>query len=373
MSSTLIWDIFFVSVVGIQVAYWSAQYRAWLKISSVLPDQSQIVEVPAVSVVICGKDEAENIRRYLTKILQQDYPEFEVVFVDDDSRDDTAQYLKELQSIFPQLVVLSHQKDSGTGGKKGALASGIAVARHGIILLTDADCYPQTDRWIWEMTRPFQNESTEIVLGYGPYEDRPGLLNKFIRFETTYTAISYLGFAQMGLPYMGVGRNLAYRKNIFLANDGFKKHAHIAAGDDDLFVNAVALSQNTAMVVTPEAWVYSVPKLTWKAYLRQKMRHISVSKNYRLATKILLGMINFSQMWIHLLIIILLILKISTMFVVVGYILCLMVKRTFYGMFFNRFHNLRIIFTLPLLDFLLSILFITMSPTFFFRKLHEWK
>ena len=373
MPFSLIWGCFFTGVVCIQIVYWSAQYVAWVRICESAPTENMNVEVPAVSVDICGTNEAINIKRYLPKVLRQNYPNFEVIFVDDDSSDDSLICLNVLQLVFSHLVVIAHKNNSGVAGKKSALTKGIERASNRILLLTDADCYPQSTDWIREMTRPFDNDQTQIVLGYGPYEQRPGLLNKFIQYETAYTAICYLGFAKMGIPYMGVGRNLAYRKKFFLTNDSFTKHTHVAAGDDDLFVNAVSNAQNTAVVVSDKAWVYSVPKVSFSSLMRQKIRHITVSKHYRLTTKLLLGMINFSQLWMYLLIIILIILKISTMFVVVGYILCLIVKRTFYGMFFNRFHNLRIIFTLPLLDFLLSILFITMSPTFFFRKLHEWK
>ena len=353
--------------------YWSVQYVAWSRIFVADKTDCPFDYVPAVSVVICGKNEAANIRRYLFKVLSQNYPNFEVIFVDDHSTDESLLVLGALQKVYSNLVIVAHQPASTIQGKKSALTRGIDLAQHDIILLTDADCYPQSDSWIRSMTRPFHTSGIQIVIGYSPYEERASLLNRFIRFETAYTAISYLGFAKMGRPYMGVGRNLCYRKSIFLDNDGFKRHAHVAAGDDDLFVNEVADSKNTTMVVSKEAWVCSVPKVTLRSLIQQKIRHVSVSKNYRLATKIYLGMVNFSQMWIHILIIILLILKISTMFVGVLYILCIIAKRTFYGMFFNRFHNLRIILSLPLFDFLLSILFIYMSPTLFFRKLHEWK
>ena len=78
---------------------------------------------------------------------------------------------------------------------------------------------------------------TQIILGYGKYISEPGLLNKWIRTDTTYIAMQYLAMAIKGRPYMGVGRNMAYRKSLFFERKGFASHLNLASGDDDLFVN----------------------------------------------------------------------------------------------------------------------------------------
>ena len=116
------------------------------------------------------------------------------------------------------------------------------------------------------MQEVFSN-GVEVALGYGAYQKKPGLLNKIIRFETFHTALQYFGYALAGKPYMGVGRNLAYRKTLFFKNKGFSSINHIPSGDDDLFISKVAKKGNTAIMIDQAAHTISEPPLTWRAWI----------------------------------------------------------------------------------------------------------
>ena len=178
-------------------------------------------------------------------------------------------------------------------GKKFPLSIGIKESKHEIVLLTDADCVPASENWLYRMQHAFSN-GTEVALGYGAYHKMPGFLNKAIRFETFHTALQYFSYALAGKPYMGVGRNLAYRKDLFFRNKGFSAINNIPSGDDDLFINRVATKHNTAVVMDPEAFTLSKPKLTWKDWRKQKARHYTTGKFYKTSHKFLLGLYTFS-------------------------------------------------------------------------------
>ncbi|MGZ3839013.1 MAG: glycosyltransferase [Flavisolibacter sp.] len=248
-----------------------------------------------VSVVICARDEDENLARHLPGILVQEYATtHEVIVVNDNSLDDSKYVLAELQKTFKKLNVVDlTQEAKMIAGKKFPLSIGIKEAKHEIILLTDADCVPASEHWMQKMQEAF-SDGVEIALGYGPYTKAPGFLNKVIRFETFHTALQYFGYALAGKPYMGVGRNLAYRKNLFFRNKGFSSINHIPSGDDDLFINKVATRDNTAIVLDPEAFTLSKPKQTWREWMRQKNRHYSTGKFYKTSHKFLLGCYTFS-------------------------------------------------------------------------------
>jgi glycosyltransferase involved in cell wall biosynthesis len=249
-----------------------------------------------VSVVVCSRDEDENLARNLPGILVQQYPSsFEVVAVNDNSVDDSKYILQELKKTFKSLnvVELTHEAKLITG-KKYPLSIGIREARHEILLLTDADCVPASENWIQKMQDAYA-ENIEVVLGYGAYHKKSGLLNKLIRFETFHTAMQYLSYALAGVPYMGVGRNLSYKKDIFLRNKGFSSINHIPSGDDDLFINKVASRRNTAVVIDPDAITRSIPKTTWSGWLKQKKRHYTTAKYYRAKHKFMLGLYFITQ------------------------------------------------------------------------------
>lgn len=257
--------------------------------------QEKVCEKQPVSVVICARNEYHNLRRNLPMILEQDYPEFEVVVVDDCSDDDTAYYLKNLSETYKHLkIVHIYENLNFFSGKKFPLSIGIKSAKYEIILLTDADCRPSSPLWIRMMQSNFVTK-TEIVLGYGRYEPRKGLLNKLIRFDTVWVAMQYLSYALAGLPYMGVGRNLSYRKSLFYRSNGFIYHYKIKSGDDDLFINKVANSKNTRIEITRESHTISEPKSDFASWFLQKKRHLSTGKHYKFRHKLILSGFIVSQ------------------------------------------------------------------------------
>lgn len=249
-----------------------------------------------VSVVICAKNEFPNLKENLPLILNQDYPDFEVVVVNDASDDETIFLLEDLDHEYERLKVVTIEKDFNFfKGKKFPLALGIKSAKNEYLLLTDADCAPGGKHWISEMAKGFA-DSREVVLGYGKLNESGNLINKVIRFETAFTALQYFSLALWGSPYMGVGRNLAYKKSLFIENKGFISHYNILSGDDDLFINKVANRKNTAITLSPGSFTHSEAKQSFSAWWRQKRRHLSTGRYYKASHKLWLGLFSISYL-----------------------------------------------------------------------------
>ena len=253
-----------------------------------------------VSVVVCAHDEEKNLRELVPLLLMQDYPQFEVIVVNDRSNDGTYDYLLEqTQKDARVRAVTVDRLPDHTNGKKYGITLAIKSARYDIILLTDADCRPSSNQWVRSMASGFDT-AARIVTGYSGYIKSAGFLNLFIRYETVFTALQYISFALLGMPYMGVGRNLAYRKALFLDNRGFDKNLAITGGDDDLFVNAHATRENARVCIGPDALIYSIPKNSWPGFFRQKVRHLSVGGKYRIKHRFWLGLFlgSLAMVWI---------------------------------------------------------------------------
>jgi len=265
--------------------------------------QSNSPATHPVSVVIAARNELNNLKLLLPKLYNQNHDNYEIIIVDDRSDDDTYYFLYEEKKTQPLLkVVTVKETPNKMNPKKYALTLGIKAANNEIILLTDADCLPENEEWIQSMSSNFKNASTEINLGVSVYQKQKGFLNAFIRFETLSTAIQYIGLALSGMPYMGVGRNLAYKKELFLKNKGFNSHIDITGGDDDLFVNKHGSNKNTTVSLSKSALTTSIPKQTWSGFFRQKTRHLSVGKYYKLKHTLLLAFISLTHLgfWISL-------------------------------------------------------------------------
>jgi len=250
--------------------------------------ESEIQNRP-VSIIVCSKNEEKNLRRIIPEIMDQDYPDFQLVVVDDQSWDGSPGILSTFKLTYPDLHVVELRENKvRMQGKKFALSMGIRAAKYDQLLLTDADCSPNSNQWIKRMIE--RSIEKPIVLGYSPYEKRKGLLNVIIRYDAFVSAVQYLSFAKAGIPYMGVGRNLAYRKEMFFEVGGFRKHNHISSGDDDLFINQVAKRNNTTICINKEAFVFSKPKTKWKDWVLQKRRHLTTAPHYKFRDKFLLSL-----------------------------------------------------------------------------------
>lgn len=260
-----------------------------------------------VSVIICAKNEEENLKKFLPGILSQDHPQFEVVIINDASTDGTLKVIEDFQKKDPRIKLVNVKNNEAFwGNKKYALTLGIKKATHPYLLFTDADCMPESDQWISRMTASYR-DSKSIVLGYGGYLVREkSLLNKLIRFETLMTAIQYFSYASWGKPYMGVGRNLSYTAEEFYRQNGFAEHLHLRSGDDDLFVNKAADKYNTALCAGETTGTRSVPKENLRAWFIQKRRHVSVAGHYKKSHQFLLGLFYTSQLFFWILFFVLL-------------------------------------------------------------------
>jgi len=269
----------------IQLFYYLIVFRKITAYKSVaVSDQNH-----GVSVIICARNEADNLENHMPAFLEQSYEPYEVIVVNDCSTDHTDEVLMNLKIRYPQLVVTTIQPDRKfTHGKKLAVTVGIKAAKYEHLLFSDADCEPATPQWVEKMSRHFNGE-TEIILGIGKYRQLPGLLNLVVRFETLFTAMQYISFALRGQPFMGVGRNMAYTRALFFRNKGFASHLKLQSGDDDLFIRDTATRFNTRIEIEPEAYTISVPPRTPREWIQQKRRHITTGKYYRISTKIRLG------------------------------------------------------------------------------------
>ncbi len=243
-----------------------------------------------VSVIVCAWNELENLKRLVPSILAFDYPDFELIIVDDRSNDGSYEYLWALRDKIKHVRI--DDTPDHIDNKKYAITLGIKAAKNDWVLLTDADCYPQKN-WISRMASMI-SEGTDFVLGVSQYNKKKSFLSRFIRFETIKTAISYVAMALLGRPYMGVGRNLMYRKEVFLKNKAFNHFNELVGGDDDLLVNALAKRKRTKVCLHPEATVFSAPKNKLSDYIKQKTRHLSVGVHYHWLDKFILGIITMS-------------------------------------------------------------------------------
>lgn len=243
-----------------------------------------------ISVIICAKNEYENLKNNLPRILTQKYSDYEVIVVNDCSTDDSEMLLGEMKQQYKHLRHTTIEPDiKFSHGKKLAITIGIKSAKYEHLVFIDADCYPTSNQWLNEINKSYTTNK-QIVLGYGGYEHKKGFLNKLIRFDTLFIAMQYFGFATIGNPYMGVGRNLSYIKRLFLKGKGFSKHYQMLSGDDDLFVNDNANKKNTALVLSKNSFTLSKPQESWKNWIKQKKRHLTTGKFYKKKDKFFLGL-----------------------------------------------------------------------------------
>ncbi len=372
----------FLVATFVQVVYWLGVYtrlaffqeKKFQQRWEIFQEKNPDLLPPPVSVVICAKNEEKNLASYLHRILNQTYHSFEVLVIDDYSTDDTQKVLLEYQKKYSYLRIIKNKYIKKTNGKKEALTLGIKEAQHELLLLADADCLPASEYWIASSVLSVIENQKAISLGYGPYFPKKGFLNAFIRFEAVNTAIQYFSFALIGLPYMGVGRNLCYRKSLFEKNGGFSTHEKVASGDDDLFINEVATSENTTICVAYENFNYSEPKLTWSSYVKQKTRHLTTGKYYRWYHQLLLTIYAGTHAWHYFSGLMLLLFFGNATLFFTYYIVRFFVIFVLYYLIFKKLREGSLMILLPVLDVVMAIYYIFAAPvSLFIAKTKQWK
>lgn len=292
----------FIVIIVLQILFYAFIFGNF---SFKKPLNGQSTAIP-VSIIICAKNEAKNLKKHLPYFLEQEYPKFELILINDSSSDKTLKVMEKFKSEHSNIKIVDVKNiEAFWGNKKYALTLGIKVASYNHLLFSDADCKPVSKHWIAEMSSHFSS-SKSIVIGYGAYKKQSkSFLNRLIRFETLLTAVQYFSYAKMGQPYMAVGRNLAYTKTIFFEARGFMNHMNIKSGDDDLFVNQIANASNTSVCYSKQSFTESIPKKTYNEWLSQKRRHLSTAKYYKTNHKFLLALFYLSQLSFYILSIVL--------------------------------------------------------------------
>jgi cellulose synthase/poly-beta-1,6-N-acetylglucosamine synthase-like glycosyltransferase len=354
----------------IQIIYWTLIFP---KILFYKPITSKIKCFP-VSVIICARDEEANLRVNLPAILEQDYPEYEVIVVNDASADGTENLLNDLKRQYSHLrTTFIRESDHIREGKKLALTVGIKAAKHDWLLLTDADCCPATNKWIYFMQRNFTGNK-QIVLGYGGYRRQKGGVNLVSRYEAFFTALQYFGMSLSGHPYMGTGRNLAYTRSLFFENKGFASHYELASGDDDLFINEVAIKANTGIEIQPDSFTWSDTEKTWKDWYYQKKRHLTTGPRYRFSSKLVVGLELMSRLLFYPAFIFLIAFHVLIPYVLGLFIFRMLLTGVIIKLAMGRLNEKYLLLPSPLLDFALpwAHLFMVFS-NYVATKRARWK
>ena len=331
-------------------------------------------EKEPVSVIICARNEQQNLEKYLPSILNQDYPDFEVIVVNDCSEDETEFVLERFQKQYKNLRVSTiKQDDKFYHSKKLALTIGIKAAKNELLLLTDADCKAESNRWIDKMQEMF-TDKTEIVLGYGGYFREKKLINNLIRFDTLFIAIQYLTFAKAKKAYMGVGRNLAYKKSLFFKHKGFASHHHIESGDDDLFINQAATKKNTLVQIDKEAITRSVAEPNFKSWFNQKKRHFTTGSFYRFKTKWRIFCENMSRVFYYPLFVLSLIwFQEYYLYILAAFALRMIIQLTIYKVAMKRLNEKYLLLPSLFYDFIMPYLSFSFVLANYFTTKRKWK
>jgi cellulose synthase/poly-beta-1,6-N-acetylglucosamine synthase-like glycosyltransferase len=318
---------------------------------------SFLTEQPPVSVIICAKDEAENLRQFLPFVLQQEYPDFEVIVINDGSTDETQTLLNDLCVEYQNLrTTFVPVGANNLSTKKLGLTLGIKAAKNELLLFTDADCMPEDNTWIARMARNFTPE-TDFILGYGAYLNKRGFLNRLITYDTLFIALQYMGMAIARKPYMGVGRNMAYRKETFFAHKGFASTLNLISGDDDLLVNKASNSKNTKVEIAPDSITWSEPNKTISGWFYQKERHLSVSSYYKASSKFRLALEPMTRGLFYLAIILSAVVGnlITLIATAVLFVTRLIIQLVIINKSSNHFGERKYIFLLPVFDICLPL------------------
>ncbi len=361
--------LLFIFALVVQLYFLVNAYRRLKKYRP--RDYSIFEDFPSVSVIICAHNEAHNIKRNLPKVLDQSYPDFEVLVVNDRSTDMTQSILEHMSGKYSYLRIKYIKETPGNiDHKKYALNMGVAESKKQILVFTDADCWPVNENWLKSVVAQFRDG--DLVIGYSPYLKKPGLLNAFIQHETQLTGVLYLGAALSKKPYMAVGRNLAYKRTLIYEEIKSLSHQQVTGGDDDLLINQLPPSAKVNIVLSKESTIYSTPKRNLKSFLRQKIRHLSVSKHYKAGNKIYLTVFYVTFILFYIVMPFLFKNLIELGLVFGGYFIKILIQLNCFKLLYKHSGHKQDYFWAPLTDMMYVFYLMFLGPYSWIRKINKW-
>lgn len=228
---------------------------------------------PLVTLVIPLRNEEENIPDLIVSLKKLQYPNLEILLIDDHSEDGSFQFLMKGVEGMANVKALH----SLNPGKKNALECAVKLAAGEIILCSDADCrFP--DFWVEKMILPFQDDSTQLVAGPVLVEGKGKFMEMFqvLDWASILLMTSY-SFANKS-PLMCSGANFAYRKEAFQSVKGYEGNREIASGDDEFLLKKIHKmfgEDACCYFCSPDTLVYTKPAASWKSMINQRIRWAS--------------------------------------------------------------------------------------------------
>lgn len=330
-------------------------------------------DLPPLSVIIAAKNDEYNLKNKLIEILEQDYPKYEVIVVNDASTDETEYVLKGLSVIYPHLKIVNIVENVNKfQGKKFPISIGIKSAKYEHLVLTRSDCKPDSFEWLKNIATAF-TDNTDIVLGYASLAKRKGLLNKLIQYDHAIRSMNYLSFALCKKPYMGEGYNLAYKKNLFYNVGGFIKHYNLSAGDDDIFINQVANNKNTSVILTPSSQITYDTVHTYKDWIKSKKSNIISRKHFKQSHRLLLTFLPCCTWLFYLSLVSMFLFAFPWQYMLVAFLLKSIMQIFVYYRAFKRLKIKKIYIFAPILELYQMFLNLTLEVRILTTKKTRWK
>lgn len=336
--------------------------------------ESDHINYKPVSVIVSSKNQLNDLRSNLIYFLDQDYPKFEVIVINDASSDGTQDYLEELEKKYDHLKVVTNtiqENERFNKGKKFGITLAIKSAIHDTLLFSDGDSYPSSNQWIKKMQSSFSSKK-QIVLAYSKLEKRKGLLNRLLRYESLYEGLLSFSFTLSGFPLLAQRRNLGYNRALFFSINGFFSHLNLSRGEAELFVDEASNSTNSSVCLSSEAMTLSCKQKNFAEWLSHKRSYFHLAKQLRFSSLFILGVNFFSQFSFWLLFPVLLIYRIDTQFVLMAFTLRFCLQYIVYWKMCKFTNEYGLLWFLPFYEICLMLIHFILSLSTFIKKVHDW-
>ena len=271
---------FLLVLIALRLSYW---YLLFIRLA-LYKQPSDSNDPKAISLVVAVKNNLAGIKALITKIQKQNYDRWELIVVDDGPDKDLQNYIASLQTSHIRYVDNDLQQ-----GKKHAVIKGVGAAKYPWIAVTDADCVPASLRYFDSLQASLVSPNQKIVLGFAPLRATGSLASHLASYEAAYVGMQYLSYAKAGLPYMGVGRNMLFDKELYLQHAAKITETPTLSGDDDLFIQAASTPENTTICIHPYSFCMSDAPTGFNEWINQRTRQISTAPQYQSTHRWLLG------------------------------------------------------------------------------------
>ena len=251
-------------------------------------------EKKPLSLILTIRNEEENLKNNLPKILSLENIDFEMVVVDDFSQDNSYLILGLLKDRYKRLTISALNQETKFSTKL-ALNIAIKATNNKWILTVPVSLAEVAAEWLDYISQATNNEKN-VVIGYSTVARSKGFYNRLTRIENYFSYLKSTGYILNGIPFVYSVENVAFQKEKYFEIGGFGQKVTEHYANLELVINSFIRKKTTAVLFNKESSIRKTEVVKRADYFDLLKKSIRIESHLSSSKRVILFLIEFGKL-----------------------------------------------------------------------------